>query len=315
MGGSQRCGLFTWTACISGKIVPCRRLSDHGGWHAGHNGLICGADHEAIALAMLTYLQKHFRAWDTLEVVDLIQDSVSHQALLRACAKLDLLVTAHPGKRSPYLQITQDWDSYLRTRNSKFRNSLDRNERALNRIGQVNIRFLSGIEIVQSGLEEVMAIERQSWKQQARSAITARDWERSFYEAYVPRAAECGAVSLAIMQVDGRPVSYDMGLIQGGRYSSLKTSYVDDIKAVAPGKIMIAHVIRFLMEQRLEEYDFLGDAVDYKLAWTDTVRPHVSLQIYRNRLYAEVVDRLRDAPSPVWRETHEAGARNRGGEK
>jgi CelD/BcsL family acetyltransferase involved in cellulose biosynthesis len=276
-----------------GNVVPCRRLSDSGGWFVGHNGLICRGDRDAIALEMLAYLRSHLRGWDILEVGRLVEGGASHKALLRACASLDLPVTVAPGERSPYLLLQTDWEAYLQGRKSKFRSALNRNEKALGRMGAVEVRFLHTPEEIRPGLNEVMAIERQSWKHRAGSAITARAWEETFYTAYLPRIAERGVAELAIMTLGGRPIAYDMGVIENNRYSSLKISYVEDMKAAGPGKVMCRHMLRSHMERGLSEYDFLGKDEASKLDWTDTVRPHVTLQIYRSRWYARALDGLR----------------------
>ncbi|HOW17576.1 MAG TPA: GNAT family N-acetyltransferase [Phycisphaerae bacterium] len=276
-----------------GKVIPCRQLLDSGGWFVPHNGLVCRGDPAACAREMLRYVRARLRGWDALVVANLIEGGATHAALREACGELRLSTDTVAGKRSPYLSLQGSWETCLKERSGNFRSALRRNEKALKAMGTVSIEFLRSPEEVRRGLADVLAIEQRSWKHRAGSAITSRPWEQAFYEAYLPRAAKRNIAELAVMRLDGRPIAYYMGLIYGNRYSLLKVSYVDDLKAGAPGKVICRHVVQSHFERGLIEHDFLGEDERWKLDWTPAFRPHVNLTIYRSDLYGRMVRTIR----------------------
>jgi hypothetical protein len=288
------------TAFLAG-ILPSRRLHS-GDWFMPHNGLICEANHERVALELLRFLRDGFRRWDALEIHHLIAGSPSHQALERAAKELGLTSEAEAARRSPYLALGRDWKAYLRGRSGNLRSSLKRNEKALQQWGEPKVDFLRTPEEVRRGFDSLLAIERQSWKEREGSSISARPWEEAFYASYIAQAASRGAVELALMSLEGRPVAYYLGVIQNGRYFLLKLSYVEELKSCGPGKLLASYVLRSHTERGLAEHDFLGEDDPWKMDWTDTVRPHVNLVIYRRRWYAAFLGglrRLKRHPEPA----------------
>jgi len=276
-----------------GKVIPCRQLFDSGGWFVPHNGLICRGDPDACVPEMLQYVHARLPGWDVFVIANLIDGGATHGALRRACEELHLPIETAAGKRSPYLSLHGDWETCLKERSGNFRSALKRSEKTLHAMGTVSVEFLRSPNEVTRGLADVLAIERQSWKHPAGSAITSRPWEQAFYEAYLPRAAQRGIAELAIMRLDGRPIAYYVGITYGNRYSLLKVSYADDARAGAPGKVICRHVVQSHFERGLLEHDFLGEDERWKREWTPAFRPHVNLTIYRRGGYATMLRAIR----------------------
>jgi len=55
------------------------------------------------------------------------------------------------------------------------------------------------------------------------------------------------------------------------------------------GISLLYHVIEKYYEENMLEYDFCGEAYDYKMKWADDVKKHVTLQIFNDCYYSNFI--------------------------
>jgi CelD/BcsL family acetyltransferase involved in cellulose biosynthesis len=275
------------------RVVPCRALADAGTWFAPHNGIALRPGHSDRIRACLQFLLKAGPDWHVLDVPRLVEGSRAHTALAEACRELGLAVESSPGPSSPYLAIDGSWEDYLAARSSRFRANLKRWERTIRRLGSVELRSCETPAELASAFQLILDIERKSWKQSKGSSITSRPWEQVFYENLLRSAGARGWIRVAFLYLNDAPIAYDLGLVYGGRYASLKTSFVEELRPACPGLFLSRHVLEDLFRRGMSEFDFLGEADPAKLFWTGTVRRHVQLRVYARRPYATALRMLR----------------------
>jgi CelD/BcsL family acetyltransferase involved in cellulose biosynthesis len=275
------------------RIIPCRVLADAGSWFMPHNGLACSGDRYHITRACLEYLLKRVSGWDVLDVDRLVEKGESHQVLERVCTDLGLVTEVRPGIVSPYVPIEGSWADYLATRSKNHRRNIKRWTEAVESLGKIQLQRYEAPGRWSEAFDAILAVDRQSWKQEEGSAITSRPWEAALYRKLLENASQANPVHLFILTLNGEPIAYDFGVVRARRYAALKTSFVDRLRASSPGIYMTMRVLQYLHEHDFIEYDFLGEAQHHKMHWTDLVRKHVALTIYRRKSHGRLIGGLR----------------------
>lgn len=187
-------------------------------------------------------------------------------------------------ERSPYLRICGTWEDKMKTLQPRFRTALRSRQKRLEERGKLELRFFNAPENWRRGLEAISEIEEGSWKASAMSAITrdARQW--AFYEKYAPLAAANHTLRIAVLYVAGEPVAYDYALFKNGVYYLLKTSYKKNWEDAYPGFVLRKLLMERLYAEKAVEMDFLGKDEQWKMKWTDSVRPHVEYTVFNRTL-------------------------------
>jgi CelD/BcsL family acetyltransferase involved in cellulose biosynthesis len=223
------------------------------------------------------------------------EDSPTAPLLERVAREERFRPIVEPYVRSPYLPLEGSWDEYLKGRSANFRSDLKRKGNKASR-ASAEVRLLSGPDTVPSLLDTVYAIETKSWKEESQTSITTNPVARSFYETFLPRAAEAGWLHSFVLMLEGKPAAYDMGVLFANRYYMLKTSYDTEWGEWSPGIVLRQHVIRSLFEAGVREHDFLGDDDAWKLRWTSKLRHHRNYYLYDTKRWpAAVYSMLREA--------------------
>lgn len=259
-----------------------------------HNDLILGGDRHEAFLALLESLQES--RWDNLILGSILAGAT--QDMVHALHERGhYRVLSQPYVDSPYLTLTGDWQTFLAGRSGNFRSDLQRKERRAAALG-MRIRVLSQPEEVREALDSIYAIERQSWKESSGTSITTQALSQRFYEVFLPMAAARGWLHCVLLELSGKPAAFDMGILHGGKYYMLKTSYDQAWQDVSPGFVLRARVIEQLYRRGVAEHDFLGDPEPWKLRWTSEIRKHWNLYLYNTRrpaanLYSAAVNLFR----------------------
>jgi len=259
-----------------------------------HNDLIIFGDKPETFLSLLDALQPE--AWDILFLGSIhSEETRGIVESLQSRGRYRLIPERYV--ESPYLSLGGDWSSVLAGRSANFRSDLKRKQKRATQAG-ATFRVLKEPSDVPQALAAMYAIETHSWKESSGTSITTQAHSRNFYDVFLPKAAERGWLHCVLLELEGTPAAFDMGVLHGGKYYMLKTSYDQAWQDVSPGFVLRAHVIEQLCMMGVTEHDFLGDPEPWKLRWTDEIRKHWNLYLYNTRrpaanLYSAAVRLLR----------------------
>jgi CelD/BcsL family acetyltransferase involved in cellulose biosynthesis len=182
---------------------------------------------------------------------------------------------------SYFLELPPSYEQYLESRSSKFRNYLRRAERRVAAEAHVRISELTSADEVESGYEMLLEIERASWKHAQGTAISSAPQATGFFRDLCHGAAVRGRLHLQVLSIAGRPAAYNLGYLHDSTYSYLKTSFVEVLKPLGVATFLRARLIRSLIERGLRIMDFPAQPHEWERQWTETVRWHKKLTLYR----------------------------------
>jgi hypothetical protein len=87
---------------------------------------------------------------------------------------------------SPYLPINTNWAQFLSSKSAKFRHNRKREERALGKQGQLEVRWFESVMDVSELYDCMLEIESQSWEKDAGIAVSLRSHEQRYFQALLP---------------------------------------------------------------------------------------------------------------------------------
>ena len=219
--------------------------------------------------------------WDYFRMARLLEDSPTARAMREVLSAGTLTHSVHEGIAAYVLPLPDSFDGYLAARTAKFRNHLKRSQRKLANAGALSTQEVDGSgNSLDAGLDALMRIEHASWKHEHGSAISAVEHQTGFYRQFCLGAHEEGRLHLQWLTIDGQPVAYNLGYLQGDHYHYLKTSYDQSLRELSPSTVLRARLIESLIGRGLKVFDFPGEPYEWETQWTDTVRWRQVLTIY-----------------------------------
>ncbi|MBF8778344.1 GNAT family N-acetyltransferase [Pseudomonas fulva] len=109
-------------------------------------------------------------------------------------------------------------------------------------------RVLASPHDIQALLDAVSAVEAASWKGDDEVGIfsgqTRRQW---MYQAFTALAAE-GLVCLVLLELDGRCISYRLGLIERGRVYDYNLAFLPEHRDLGSGRVLLEEWIHWGLE-------------------------------------------------------------------
>ncbi len=258
--------------------IPVRELCATANLHSCRFDLIA-RDRANAAEAFMDHLVAQ-RGWDVLRLTDVPEGGAAF-ALISAARRHDLAWGTWQSLQSPNVPLPSSFDALLARLEPKFKANVRRRRRKLDQKGRVSLERIEGGPELERYLEEGFALERSGWKGERGTAISQDVATRGFYSELARAASGMGALALYFLRLNGRPVGFHYALEYAGRYLLLKPAYDEVLKECSPGQLLMEEVLRACTNRGLSELDFLGPDMVWKRDWTDLVRPHSFLFIFR----------------------------------
>ena len=156
-----------------------------------------------------------------------------------------------------------DFDDYLASRSSNFRQQLRRGERKLARDHSLRYRPLTR-ESFDDDFELLVSLHADRWRQRS-SFLRDLDFHRRFARL----AADRGWLRLWILELDGAAAAAWYGFSFAGVKSYYQAGRDRNWDGASVGMILLAHTVREALAEGLDEYRLLRGAESYKYRFTD----------------------------------------------
>jgi CelD/BcsL family acetyltransferase involved in cellulose biosynthesis len=238
--------------------------------------------------ALWTTLNGSQSKWDVLQLSQLPGDSPTHEHIYRRAAASSFPTTLWQSDVSPYLELQNDFNAYLKGRNPKLRQNLRNRLNRLSQLGEPALEVIADPAAIRDAREHAFRLEASGWKREAGTAIHSDPQVERFYTLLADRAATDGWLRLLFLTVNGQRIAASYASRYQDRLSFFKTGYDPEFAKYAPFKLLTYFAIKEGFANGLKEVDFLGDAEPWKLEWTTTTRPHDWLFVFGNTVRARL---------------------------
>jgi hypothetical protein len=162
------------------------------------------------------------------------------------------------------------WQGYLASRQGTLRETIRRRLRAAERDAAVTMHVAVTPGEVAAGLDAYEAVYARSWK-------VPEPFPR-FNAALLPRLAAEGWLRLAVLWCDGEPVAAQYWTVWQGVATVLKLAHDERRKAMSPGTVLTASMVRRLLdEEGVAELDFGRGDDAYKGGWATRRRQRIGV--------------------------------------
>lgn len=181
---------------------------------------------------------------------------------------------------APYLTLPDDPDGILAAFSAKKRYKLKRGLSGLEKLGQIEFEDHDETpECRCETFEEILRLEASTWKGRLGTAILSDERSQIFYRRLARLAADRGWLRLSTLRLDSRLIGAHISLDFLGRRFLLKTTYDESpaLESYSPGFTLAWLVLEECVRRGLSGYEFLGRAEPWKLRWTDTTSPRMSV--------------------------------------
>jgi CelD/BcsL family acetyltransferase involved in cellulose biosynthesis len=186
---------------------------------------------------------------------------------------------------APFLELKGNWDGLLAQLPGRLRNSLKRCRKKAEQKGKVRFDVFQRGSELEPMLDDIFAVEYNSWKGRAGTAIKCSQNVERFYRGLCRWAMGEGLLLLYVLRLDGRPIAGSLCLRSGSTVYLLKPGYDESLASLSPGTLLQAEILRHLYDDpSITIYNFLGATDPWKLEWTSSWSELVSVRAFNRSM-------------------------------
>jgi hypothetical protein len=247
--------------------------------HSRRANIICGLNPALLFEALFTHLQNGHQC-RPLTFLRTLSDgplALNLPEIANRHHKSVLLIDEPP---SPIIRLTSDWETYQKSRSRHLAKEVRRKVKRFENAGHGERRIAQSADQCDQAIADVMRIERNSWKENAGTSLTADPNFCRFYRDLAATAARNGWLRLYLLYLDSVPVAYVYGIVFQNQYYALKTSFDENYRELSPGVVLFDHVFRDTFASGLEVFDLLGVESRWKTECANDQREHVTVCVF-----------------------------------
>ena len=204
------------------------------------------------------------------------------RSVVRGLACYKVIVLNRNTASTAHIDRRGTWEEYYQSISGQRRYDYQRKQKRTKRFGEITIKIErpSSPTELQPMLAEVFRIEGIGWKGRAGSALLSNAHVRRVVSRYSEMACERGELRICFLEVGGAPIATLLAVEYARRFWVLKMGYDERWAQCSPGIQLTLETIRYVFEQGLEGYEFLGSEESWQMTWPHDSRAFLSLVLY-----------------------------------
>ncbi|MEX1024337.1 MAG: GNAT family N-acetyltransferase [Planctomycetota bacterium] len=167
-------------------------------------------------------------------------------------------------------ELPASFEAFLAATKKRMRSKI---RQALRRAAEAGAtyRWIEG-ELEQE-LDGLFRLHQARWAAVGGTGSFADERRRAFYARFAPRHLASGTLRLARLDLDGRAVAYQIGLVAGERYYQLQEGYDPAYEELRVATALRAWALEQLIDSGIRHYDFMAGESRHKADWGGVERP------------------------------------------
>jgi hypothetical protein len=278
--GKRLLGIAPLLPDKTGDVWCARSLVSPVNRNGNRTSIICPENPAAVLEALCKYLKKE-RQFSRIGFPNVLASVPVSMMLPEIAARHKMATLVSPGVSSPIIRVSGDWESYLKTRSSHLAKEMKRKVKRLNSSAHAETIVVSSPDQCGGATEDMLQIERCSWKEQNSISLSTLPRLAKLYEKFAMSAAQSGLLRLYLLYLDSKPVAYIYGVVFKGEFYAFKTSYDAAYRELSPGIVLFDRMFRDSFDQGLSAIDLgLGSSMRWKDEFANDVREHVNVCLF-----------------------------------
>ena len=253
-----------------------------------------GADTKAIMKAACDHIQNSRCDWDIFEPRWVEEEGLAYGKTWEAMKLSEMTTYTSKWMPVPLIELSGTIEEYWATRPSKFRSDQRRNEKRLEKKGELRfVRYRPAGEQQADGdprwdlYDTCEQIAQSSWQGSSTTGTTLthdsiREYMRHTHEA----AAKSGHLDLSLLYMDDEPIAFIYGYCCQGMIDGLRIGFIRNKKTNGAGRVIISKMITNSFERGDKIYNPGGGSLDWKWRWQTNV-----VLTYRHTHYSSISPR------------------------
>ena len=161
---------------------------------------------------------------------------------------------------SPGIRLPSSWDAYLHSLSKKQRHEVRRKERNLERDHQVELIFLQNSTNITDEITRFIELMRN---EEVKADFLTTSTEK-FLLGLAEAAQEAGCLNLASLMLDGKQAAVYLNFIYDNKLWVYNTGWNPEFSKASPGWMLLVRLIRWSIENGLDEVDLMRGSEEYK---------------------------------------------------
>lgn len=227
-----------------------------------------------VARAALSLLEKspEFEA----VVLSCIPDDSPTLPVLRAATAERKLPKREIGVHCCASPLAKAFEDYLNSLKPRVRSKV---RQAVRLCDQANARFAwyRDPATVHDDLECLYQLHAMRWRAVGHGGSFVDPCRRHFYNILSPAFLDMDRLRFAHLDIGGRTVASQIGVLAQGSYYQLQEGFDTEFADLRVATALRAHMIRDLMAEGVQTYDFMAGESRHKTEWGAVSRPCTSL--------------------------------------
>lgn len=215
---------------------------------------------EQIWEQLFLYLKKTEASAFDLHVIP--ETSTSRELIRKYCHKHKWDFIEKKEEVTPFIDLPDNWENYLRNLDRKKRHEIKRKMRKIEReIEGFKTYFLKTPEEISANLETFFELHRKSDPSKKKLMTPAME---EFFHDILLRFSENGWAYLYFAEGNNKKLASLISFVYNDELLLYNSGFDPEYRSLAPGFVLAANTIKEAIDMKLKRYDFLRGAERYK---------------------------------------------------
>lgn len=263
------------------RRIPLRTITFTANYHSNRSGFIFNAHNNDFVIKMIEYLRSNTKF--DLIFLDLIENNTMTEAGIKtALHSIGLQYTEKRGCFSPRILINKRWDEFYKEKSKKMRMEINNKTNLLKRQSGFRIERFKRYDY--NAFSDLLNISQHTWQYKNNTAIASNLQYIQFYRSLAEAFSNKGWLNLYILKINDEPVAFEFVINYKDKAYLLKIGFNVLYEKFSPGLLLLTESIKNAFDEKLKEYDFLGENDLYKMKWTSSCREHKKYLIFNSTI-------------------------------
>jgi len=214
-------------------------------------------------------------------------DPLDHQSLIGSLRSHSLVESM----KNIRVNCQEIYSQYWQNRSKNLRKNINRYENRLVSEGKdTKFIFHTDKTAVYSAVDRYGMLESSGWKGKNGTSLHPCNKQGMFYQHYLSNLANINQAMVIEFYINEQLAASRLCCFTPEIFIILKTTYAEDLKAYAPGRLLLAEVIKHVFDNKISNViDFYTNATEEQIDWATDVR-----LMYKGSFYRHPVIKLLD---------------------